>query len=393
MATQMATPHGEVGIEIRAGHYRLRLPRAVAEGSRRYISTGLRVGAHNERRVKIAALEIEDDIQKGTLDLSLESYAHKFERSPQVLASEPTLNELWDLYAIAKKPQVSRNTWAKEYDRKYRRRIAKLPQRVSDSPKVMQALLKDYTQDGVKRTLTQLSGCIEWSMQMRLIPGPNDYKRLAASLKSPRGAHKRRKVDPFNPSEQAAILAAFDALKPHYAPYVRFMLWTGARPGEATALTIEDYDRYALKIAINKSYDPECGLSPATKQGDDREFPCNEQLALLLDDAIARAKKLKTKLIFPAPRGGYLSESKFCNQVWRGCRNGAKHYTGIMPALIEQGLVISYRPPKNCRITFCSNMITAGFSAAQVCKLVGNSEAVLMKYYVSSSLSLNVPEF
>lgn len=51
-----------VGIEDKNGKLRLRLPATVAEGSRRYISTGLDSTAENVKQVQKVVLDIEQEL-------------------------------------------------------------------------------------------------------------------------------------------------------------------------------------------------------------------------------------------------------------------------------------------------------------------------------------------
>jgi hypothetical protein len=96
----MRASKGTVALETKQGKIRLRLPRSVAEGSARYISTRLASNPENIRKAKILALNIESDIATGNLDPTLERYRLQKEIIGRISPSDrpQTLLELWDLY-------------------------------------------------------------------------------------------------------------------------------------------------------------------------------------------------------------------------------------------------------------------------------------------------------
>lgn len=68
---------GTVGIEQKNNKIRLRLPRAVANGSQRYIATGLEATNENHKKAQIVAWTIEEDLRNGRFDATLEKYKYK----------------------------------------------------------------------------------------------------------------------------------------------------------------------------------------------------------------------------------------------------------------------------------------------------------------------------
>ena len=376
---QMAT----IGIEEKNGRLRLRLPRSVADGSSRYISTGLT--PEDFRKVQIVAWQIEEDIETEQLDTSLERYRSAFQQKQKVVKRSPEdLVSLWSKYSDYMRTQVAETTYEKEYKRKYKSKIDQLPTKdISQVSTIKDWLLSQYSVDTTKRVLTQLSACCNWAKSSGMIEA-NPFLGAASAIKQ---SKVDKQIDPFSVTERQAILEAFRPT--HYYSFVHFLFATGCRTGEAIALrwgnTNLDW------IIFSESYDSQLGIRKSTKTGKTRRFPVNRPLRLLLE-GIRPERPSPDTLVFPSPTGIYINNAKFTNQVWRGCKSGTYYYKGIVTGLVNQGLVERYRPPYNTRHTFITLALANGLTVSQVASLVGNSPEVVLKHYAGSQV-LEVPEF
>ncbi len=131
-------------------------------------------------------------------------------------------------------------------------------------------------------------------------------------------------------------------------------------------------------------------IRKSTKTGKIRKFPCNPVLKDLLLSIKPDNCQLED-LVFKSPTGLPINNSKFTNQVWKGCKAGNKVYKGILPQLVKEGIVASYRCPYTTRHTFVTMAIDAGVTVPQVAKLVGNSPEVILRHYAGGLLKMEVP--
>jgi integrase len=370
-----------IGIEEKNGRLRLRLPRSVADGSSRYISTGLT--PEDFRKVQIVAWQIEEDIETEQLDTSLERYRSAFQQKQKVVKRSPEdLVSLWSKYSDYMRTQVAETTYEKDYKRKYKSHIDRLPTKdIHQVAVIRDYLLTRHSVDTVKDVLTYLSACCNWAVSTGLIEA-NSFLGVASSIKRPKATNQ---IDPFSVPERQAILDAFRST--HYHSFVSFLFATGCRPGEAIALTWDDISSGLDFIIFSKSYDSQLGILKPTKTGEVRRFPVNRPLRLFLE-TIKPERCPDSVLVFPNPRGQYIHNNIFTDRVWKG----RKDYRGIVTGLVNQGLVERYRPPYNTRHTFITLALANGLTVSQVASLVGNSPEVVLKHYAGSQV-LEVPEF
>ncbi|KOP22614.1 hypothetical protein AMR41_30700 [Hapalosiphon sp. MRB220] len=383
---------GSVGVETKAGKLRLRLPRTIAIDSSRYISTGLDDTPDNLKKVQRLAWEIEEDIQAGLFDVSLEKYKCLINRSNKpsgVIPTQIDLLTLWEKYCEYMKPQLAVTTYQKDYRGKYLNHIKSLPTKdPRQAIAIRDYLLANKSVDTTKRVLMYLSACCSWAVKSGLLTA-NLFDGVKANVKARK---KKVEVEPFTLEEREAIIAAFTAHKyhKHYTSFVRFLFLTGCRTGEAIALQWKHIAHDLSYVTFCESYDTRLGIRKDTKTGTNRKFPCNAVLKQLLNDI--RPKYYKPEdLVFKSPTGKTIDANKFTNQVWRGCRSGDKTYRGVVCTLVKEGKVRSYRPPYNTRHTFITMALEAGVSAAQIAKWVGNSPEVIMRHYAGCSIESEVP--
>jgi integrase len=397
MATVLATEESrrtshspEVGLENKQGKIRLRLPRSVAEGSARYISTGLDFTPENHKKAQIVAWTIEEDIRSSQLDPTLERYRQKFRaRQTVAIQKQPDLFCLWQKYTEYKKPQLAPTTYTKDYIRKFPNHIRNLPtQKLTDAVVIRDHLLQTLSANTAKRVLTYLSACCGWAVKSGLITS-NPFAGMAADIRKPK---QQQTIEPFTAAERDAILAAFREQKPHYLPFVHFLFLTGCRTGEAIALQWKHVNQDCTKITFANSYDSQLGIRKETKTGVVRHFPCNQQLRQLLT-ALERSESDPEALVFTSPNGLPINNTKFTNQVWRGCRNGQKVYKGIVSELAKTGVISSYRCLYNTRHTFISHCLEAGVPVTTIANWAGNSPEVIYSHYAGVVSDVSVPEW
>jgi integrase len=379
---------GSVGIETVGNRLRLRLPRQ-ATATNRYISTGLKNTPDSHKKAQIIAWAIEEDIAANCLQpyrTYIDRISPKAEPKPTI-AKPTTLNQLWASYCDYKKPQLAATTYNLDYLKKWANRIAKLPQSLDKAVALRDTLITQVSIDTAKRLLTLLSSCCNWAVKSGLI-ATNPFLGMAADLKRPKAD---REIDPFTVTERDSILLGFQQHPKyrHYHSFVKFLFLTGCRTGEAIALQWKHITADLSSITFAQSYSSKLKATKCTKTGKSRKFPVNADLRGLLA-AIKPANAKPTDLVFTSPTGLPIDNSRFTNQVWKGCVSGKKTYKGILPSLIAVGSVAAYRCLYNTRHTFITMLLSTGLTCSQVAKLVGNSPEIVLKHYAGSSV-LEVP--
>lgn len=389
-----------VGIEEYRGRLRLRLPRQVAEGASRYISTGLEASEENQRKVQIVAWEIEADIKNGR-DIDLGEYKARFAPlpSPRISAVaeqtatryEYNLRILWAEFTEFKRPQLAETTVDSGYLR-WANHIARLPVTdVREAVAVRDYLLKENSANTAKRAITHINACCNWGVKSGKIP-ENPFEGMAEDIRVI--VPGEGDIDPFTREERDAILAAFRCHPKHYRyyNYVKFLFLSGCRIGETVALQWKHVTKDCGMVTIAESYDRQLKIRKDTKTHKIRRLPCNESLAELLQDMRPK-NPAPEDTIFTSPMGGLLNAEKFCSQVWRGCRNGDKHYLGILPGLIATEQVHRYRPPYNCRHTAITLWVDKNIPIPTIARWVGNSPEIIFRHYAGFNDSLIPPEY
>ncbi|WP_138500639.1 tyrosine-type recombinase/integrase [Nostoc sp. PA-18-2419] len=391
------TAKGDVGIEDFRGKLRLRMPRTIEQtGKQIYLSTGLDANEINRRRVATVANKIEEDILTGNLDITLNRYRELLEsyRQPQLSLVKPICPEsdvmaLWLKYCEYMRPQIASTTYQRDYARKYHNHINALPTKdLNQAIAIRDHLLTHLTPNAAKRVLTYLKACCSWAKSSGIITN-NPFTGMAEDIKLLK--KESDAIDPFSLVEMRIIISAFEETKPHYAPFVKFLFWTGCRTGEAIALQWRHISHDCSQIIFAESYDSQLNIRKGTKTGKTRKFPCNQQVqALLL--SIRPDQPDPNQTVFTSPTGGIINNSKFSNQVWKGCKSGKKTYKGVIQKLLESGEIERYRCPYNTRHTFITLMLEQGLTITAVSKLVGNSPEIILSHYAGNTVPLKLPE-
>lgn len=134
------------------------------------------------------------------------------------------------------------------------------------------------------------------------VPDPSDLY-----LPTKKAAEKKDKVV----LTESQISLLFDDTQPYadywYMDYFRFLCATGCRPGEALALTREDYD--GTFITINKSINVNGRITKGKTANAHRRFVLNSKAKSALESQISKAKEIGSKYIFCNQAGDLMSET------------------------------------------------------------------------------------
>ncbi|BAY77931.1 phage integrase family protein [Nostoc linckia NIES-25] len=353
-----------------------------------YISSGLEDTKRNREVVRLRRDAIKQDIALGRFDYSLESYQFRaVQTDPTALVAKQSdvkyqqdLKQLWDRFTEFQSLQLEETTILGNY-RKTANIIRQSPtQKLNEALQIRDWLLANFSHFTAWTNLTDYSRCCKWACDSGLIDY-NPFEKL--QIQKPKT--KPRNCKAFNLEQRDLIIQSFEQHQTyqHYAPLVKFLFWTGTRPGEAFALTWGDITSDCRRISINKSQNFK-GIKKGTKNGKDRVFPVQENSKLHQLMISLKSSNPSTKeLVFLSKTGKPINSDTFI-LFWNRDRttlNGkVYHYLGVVRELADRGEV-PYLKPYATRHTFATWAITSGLSVDKVASLIGDTVQTVLKYY------------
>jgi integrase len=383
---------GSVGVESYQGRLRLRLPRQLFEGRQKYLMPGLADTAIHRKLAEAKAKLIESDIAMERFDYTLAKYGHQQSPARSIVAAvkpKPAsdLAKLWAQYTEAQAKRVSETTLKLNYVR-VAGHIRKLPTRsLDDAIVIRDHLLAHNSAYTAHRIWVQLNACCKWALRSKLI-AENPFADLGDDFKLGGTEPEQFKdIDSFSKAEMETVMAAFEnhPRHKHYAPFVKFLFWTGARTSEAVGLKWKhispDFKIITFSEAVvnvsSKS------IRKCTKTKKPRKFPL-----FSLPKLVALLQSLKPENcdpespVFSSATGKLINAHSFNAHVWKGCKNHGKQIEGIVTQLAKAGEIDHYRPQYQTRHTFITLQVAAGKSSTTVARWVGNHANVIEKHYM-----------
>lgn len=286
------------------------------------------------------------------------------------------LRELWTLYTNFQRPQLAPSTIKRDYQ-KVARVLEKIPDNLPTAIAIRDWLLTLYAAETTRRLIQQFNACCKWAVESDLIPF-NPFEGLNKQI--------RRKVNDtawtgFTALERDIIIRSFEAKLPFYAPWCKFLFWTGCRPEEAAALRWEHISPDASHIWFREAAPIDTKQRQSTKTWKSRRFPANDRLRNLLL-SLKPSPPYPPMLVFTGEKGGGFEYHNFQTRQWKP----------MVQSLVDSGLVSLYLPQSHARHTFIT-LALDHLSVKDVAYLVGNSPEVIYKHYASRSRNILVPEF
>lgn len=351
-----------------------------------YISTGLKDTKRNREIVRSRRDAIQTDISLGRFDHTLDSYQfHPAGKENKIQTSKKikhqyNILELWNKFTDFQETQLEQTTILDKYVyiSKYCQRLPTLS--LDKASEIRDYLVKNNSQFSAKLILDYFNGCCRWAVDSRLI---NDNPFATLTLAKPKTKVKDDDCRAFTLEERDIIINAFEnhGLYSHYAAIIKFLFWTGCRPGEAFALTWNDISDDCCKISINKSCN-KYKILKSTKNNRKRIFP-TQQGSKLQELLLSLRDENTTGLIFRS-RTGLPMTSDLLKPAWTGytCKQYGKlyRYTGVVKELAEQG-IIPYLKPYSTRHTFATWAIAQGVSVDKVALWIGDTVETVLRFY------------
>ena len=352
-----------------------------------FIASKLSDSKRNRELVRMRRDIIQTDIALDRFDHTLESY--QFRAKTKIL-TEPkktekykyNLLELWDKFSDYQETQIEQTTILSRYTA-ILRYTKKLPTfSLEESPQIRDWLIKNTPKKMAWVIINYYVQCCDWAIDSQLI-SDNPFTKLKV-----KGSNKKCNEDcqAFTLEQRDLIINAF-ANHPkfsHFTNLIKFLFWTGCRPGEAFAITWDDISVDGRTIKINKS----CNLYnilKSTKTGKNRIFPSSagsklQQLLITMRPIRADPEQL----VF-LTQDNKAIKSWMIQQAWKGYGPQLNHachkYPGVVQELVAQGKLPYYLKPYATRHTFATWAITQGVSPDKVAKWIGDKVETVLQYY------------
>jgi len=208
-----------------------------------------------------------------------------------------------------------------------------------------------------KRRLKVIESCWAWAIENDYLKD-NPWKEASKLIKRP----GKQGPKPFTKDEVESILEGFQEYYPELYPFVRFLLGTGCRLGEARALTWSDLNQDMTICEISRQLSQKGDRSKLVKNGKVRSLFLSESLTALLRNV--KAASGGTEMIFQCD-GQSIIEWRF--------------YTRWKRVLMLKN--IPHRKPYNCRHTFVSHALANGIKPLLIAQQTGHTLKVLFAHY------------
>lgn len=352
-----------------------------------FIATGLKDNKRNREIVRLKRDAILNDIVLDRFDPTLDKYCFgviikNIEEPRKKEKYKYDLLELWNKFTDYQETQIEQTTILNRYVAilRYTKRLPTLS--LKESPTIRDWLTVNTTKQMTRLIINHYAQCCDWAVNSQLIPD-NPFTKLKG-----RDFRKNHKEDcrAFTLEQRDLIISSFEHHPrfSHFTELIKFLFFTGCRPGEAFALTWDDISFDGCNIKINKS----CNLYNVlknTKNGKSRIFPTAQGSKLQM--LLLKMRPDKTApgdLVFVNQKGEAL-KSRMVQTAWKGHKqkkNDCEYeYLGVVQELVKKGCLPHYLKPYATRHTFATWAITQGTSPDKVAKWIGDRVETVLRYY------------
>ncbi|WP_293335958.1 site-specific integrase [Microcoleus sp. CAWBG58] len=331
--------------------------------------------------VAAIATKIENDILAGHFDPSLEKYRHKSSSAEIPLVAKTQKVkwlDIWDKWVLSLGLPTAT---ASDHYACVRAMLAKAKNPLLDDIEWLQS--SELAASTFNRRLSMLRSCFSWAVEEGFVkPVDNPLKKIRSRIATEdERQQSASKKAPLSDAEIEKILDYVDRVYITYAPFVRFLLFSGVRTGEAVGLTWDNVNLEKRLIFIRQSVSRERGKyqkickSPKTKESI-RTLKMSDRVFALFSSLIAENA---CGLIFKSPKGQIIDHGNFRSQCWK-------------PVLLALG--IPYRKPYATRHTLLSQALESGLSVPQVAQIAGHRDGkMILQHYGHVINQPQLPEF
>lgn len=152
----------------------------------------------------------------------------------------------------------------------------------------------------------------------------------------------------------------YDAMQDYYKPVVAFMLVTGTRIGEATAVQVRDLNLETNTVSVIRAWKKGVGRKRVLGRPKSRRSRRHVKLPDWAVELFAKAAQGKKRddMLFPSPTGKRIDSSNFANRQWA---------RALKKAGIDKHLT-----PHSSRHTYASWLLMAGVPPQTVQHILGH---------------------
>lgn len=240
-------------------------------------------------------------------------------------------------------------------------------------------LLENYSHETTRRTIQQFSACGKWAMESELLDR-NPFDGLQRHLRPKKPSEKAWAS--FTAEERDRIIQQFELERPFYAPWVKCLFWTGARPEELCALKWEHIAGDCTEILIREALPIDMKEVQSTKNYRSTRFPCNTRLQRLFRELEPSTGRDRMAHVFTGFKGGRFDYHNFQTRAWKP----------LVQELVKQGKVAFYLSQYHARHTWIT-LALEHLTVQDVSYLARVSPKVIYDHYAGRSRRIIIPEF
>jgi integrase len=325
---------------------------------------------------KMKAATIAKDILSRHFDPTLLKYKPlKAGKNPTVI----TAAELFDKYAAHRMKDWDLSNSSKI---RFKGISSKLAQLIGDRPaeKVTSDIVANaiavWSEQASTRTirayLFDLAAAWDWAKENSkyILGDTNPWNKSLDRLKRTKLPPAKR-TKPFTIDELWAIMQGFRSHSQfsYYTDAAIFITHIACRFGEMAALRWGnvgvEFDTVLFNASVSRGHHRD-----TTKTGEPRIVKLPKTVIEMLRSRHQAFTPSPDDLVFPAPKGGYLSDNRFRTKIWK-------------PVLESCG--IDYKKPYTLRHSGISHAVANGASIAALAEQTGHSTKVLVSTYLHST--------
>lgn len=265
-------------------------------------------------------------LDKDTPRARKEAYKLLEAQANKEVCADHTLSELIELYFAYQQRTLKLSTAVR--NNKSLRRLAVILGEDALINRLTAAYIKNKLMATGKSNATlneylkRLKAFLKWCYQEEYLTDSGVYQRLAYFKESLESSNKIKYLE----ADEARVL--IDSMSGINRDFVRFLLLSGCRSGEAIALEEKDVDLFAREIHVTKTYDSVNKIVTSAKTDEsNRTIYMQDELLQMMADYLHRRKEMmirlgvRTELFFFTPSGEHLSFYALNKYFKKHCRD------------------------------------------------------------------------
>lgn len=346
-------------IENHCGRLRIRFRH---HGKTRTVSLGIEDGKAQRGYATSILGQVKLDLSLNQVDETLMRYKP---RSVGTRATEISCPELFERYTRSKVLSEGSLTKYRGLTTHLQQHLNKPAYRVgvADALNFRSLLLGKVAERTAREYIWMLQSTFDWGQGKYAMPTENPFQGLSKTIKP----QPRARIEPFTADEIWLILEGFkeDLHYSFYADVVHFLFFAGVRPGEAFGLRWRNVSKDFRSVKICEGA-AKGKARQSTKTGRERIVHLCDSTSEMLRNRHSRLNSAPDSLVFPAPKGGIISDHTFRRRAWKS---------------VLEKVGIDYRKLYTTRHSAASHAFDRGENPAAIAEQLGHSTAMFLSTY------------